>query len=331
MTDLNIPVINKNNCFHFIRLICCLIVIYEHTVVLSNLSLISLNIRGYAVYVFFILSGFWITASYIRSNNIKEFYKKRIKKIFPQYLIIIFSSAFLLVSFSDLTFTEYYSSIDFWKYIIANSLTLNFIQPTLPGVFRTCALNGAVNGSLWTIKVEIGFYIFLPFIIYILRKDFNKWIKIIFFFCIYVFSELYIPICKKLALPNSLENQLPAYLSYFISGIAILLYWDNFYKYSNKLIIPIIMLFCITVYTKVDFFIPFCLTFIVFWIAIKLTLLSKFTKIDYSYSLYLVHFPIIQMLNTTNIFLLHPVFGCLLVIGLSFTISYFLNKVQTKI
>lgn len=331
MSDLNIPEINKNNCFHFIRLICCLIVIYEHIVVLSNLSLITLNIRGYAVDVFFILSGFWVTFSFLRSNNICDFYKKRIKKIFPQYLIVVFCFAFFLVTFSDLSFGEYYSSFTFWKYIIANSLTLNFIQPTLPGVFQSCGLNGAVNGSLWTIKVELGFYVILPLIIHILKKDFNKWFKFIFLICIYVLSELYIPLCKKLALLSSIENQLPAYLCYFVSGIGIFVYWEQFNKFSSKLIIPIIIIFGISVYTKFVFLIPICLTFIVFWIAIKFSFLSKITKIDYSYSLYLVHFPIIQMLNTTNVFLLYPIFGCILVLGLSFIISYFLNIIQARI
>ena len=36
MFDCAIPEIKKNNCFNAIRLFCCLIVIFEHAVVLTN-------------------------------------------------------------------------------------------------------------------------------------------------------------------------------------------------------------------------------------------------------------------------------------------------------
>lgn len=36
---LSVPEIQKNNSFNFIRLVCCLIVIYEHCISIANLSL----------------------------------------------------------------------------------------------------------------------------------------------------------------------------------------------------------------------------------------------------------------------------------------------------
>ena len=84
MFDCAIPEIKKDNCFNAIRLFCCLIVIFEHAVVLTNpnIKLIGGGFRDLAVDVFFILSGFWITISLFRSNSVKEYVVKRIKKIF---------------------------------------------------------------------------------------------------------------------------------------------------------------------------------------------------------------------------------------------------------
>ncbi|WP_308604508.1 hypothetical protein [uncultured Fibrobacter sp.] len=55
---LQVPAVPKQNAFGFVRLVCCLVVMYEHCVVLSGVSLPCLNLRGIAVDVFFVLSGF---------------------------------------------------------------------------------------------------------------------------------------------------------------------------------------------------------------------------------------------------------------------------------
>lgn len=163
--------VSKENAYNFIRLICALIVIYEHSVALSGIeTLPCLNLRGIAVNVFFILSGFWVTQSYLKCENIGEYAKKRCKKIFPLYFTVVIFSAIFLVFFSRFSAKEYFSNTGFYEYLIANLSTLNFIHPTLPGVFEGLALGGSVNGSLWTIKIELGFYILLPFVIYIMQQ-----------------------------------------------------------------------------------------------------------------------------------------------------------------
>lgn len=166
MNEAKLP---QKNAFNFIRIICCLIVIYEHAVVLSDSSYVCLGLRSIAVNVFFILSGFWVTQSYFRSSSLKDFWLKRCKKIFPQYFLLIMTSIFFLSFFSSLSFRNYFFNKDIFKYFIANVITLNFIHPTLPGVFNGIN-DSAVNGSLWTIKIEIGFYIILPLIILLSKK-----------------------------------------------------------------------------------------------------------------------------------------------------------------
>ncbi len=168
--------LSKSNSFNFLRLVCCLIVIYEHCVVLSGVNFPCYDLRGIAVKVFFILSGFWGTQSFLKSDSIKEYAIKRFKKILPQYWMVVLVCAVGLSAFSVLPLREYFCNSVFYKYLAANILTLNFIQPNLPDVFECLDLNGSVNGSLWTIKIEIGFYILLPFIVFAvksLREKFN--------------------------------------------------------------------------------------------------------------------------------------------------------------
>ena len=78
----NLPVISRQNGFTGLRILCSLIVVYEHFVILIEPSFFCLGIRDIAVDVFFVLSGFWVTRSFFTSKNLQEFFKKRIKKIF---------------------------------------------------------------------------------------------------------------------------------------------------------------------------------------------------------------------------------------------------------
>ena len=129
-----------------------------------------LNLSRDAVCVFFILSGFWVTRSFLNCKSIKEYALRRFIKIFPPYWGTVILFAVLLFFSGELSAAEYFLSGRFWKYLAVNAITLNFLQPSLPGVFLGLPMDGAVNGALWTIKIELGFYIILPFLMLILGK-----------------------------------------------------------------------------------------------------------------------------------------------------------------
>ena len=158
--------IQSKTSFSFLRTILCLLVIYDHTGILTgawkstNLSVV------FSVPAFFILSGFWVTKSYLSSGSIKEYFLKRIKKIFPEYFTVVVACAFGFVFFSSLNMHDYFVNAGFVKYLLANISTLNFICNSLPGINAPFGINGA----LWTIKVELGFYIILPFILMIIKN-----------------------------------------------------------------------------------------------------------------------------------------------------------------
>lgn len=334
MKSISVP---KDNAFNFLRLICALIVIYEHAVLLSeNGALPCFNLRGIAVNVFFILSGFWVTQSYLKSDSLKEYAKKRCKKIFPLYFTVVILSAFLLVFFSSLNAKEYFINSGFIKYLIANLSTLNFIHPTLPGVFEGLALGGSVNGSLWTIKIELGFYIILPLIIYLKGRLSNLGGGIVLFtiYFLSVIYEVFMPILTKdTFIPVSLNNQLPAYLSYFISGMAILEYWELILKKLNFFIIPSLIIFVICTIANIPvlscFVKPITLSIIVTWVGLSLKLFYNIGKQkDYSYSMYLVHCPLIMSFVASSFFEKNWYLAFLGILGITFLVSFLLEKIM---
>lgn len=246
---------------------------------------------------FFILSGFWVTRSFFTSDSIISFYKKRIKKIFPPYITIVLGSALLLSFLSQLSLLEYFSNNGFWKYLVANLSTLNFLHPDLPGVF-----NGEpVNGSLWTIKIELGFYVVLPFIIYLcIWKNENSFRNrcLLILIILYTLSALYTIIIAHVIeyynVSSSFANQLPAYMSYFSTGIFFFFFYNKISSMLRKVIIPsaIIVLFCIIFHNNIliALFEPITLGIVVMYFALYAKPLFIFSKIyDCSYWLYLIH------------------------------------------
>lgn len=160
--------------FDVIRIFAALAVIFSHSYLLATGSektepfqLHTGEILGiYGVFVFFILSGFLVTDSALRSRTLGSFALKRVRRIFPAFLAANILTAALVVPFfategaaaflSDpktwktllrvLTFQD--GSLYYWK--------VAFYAPALEG---QSGMTGVVNGVLWTIRVEVSCYV----------------------------------------------------------------------------------------------------------------------------------------------------------------------------
>ena len=125
-----------------------------------------------AVQVFFLISGYLVFSSYEKSSTLKSYFSKRARRIYPAYLFVILAAAFGLYFVSQETLIDYFG-LGWLKYVASNLTFLNFAAPTLPGVFTENPTPG-INGSLWTIKVEVAFYIAVPAIALLMRRLLRK-------------------------------------------------------------------------------------------------------------------------------------------------------------
>lgn len=111
------------------------------------------------VAVFLVISGVLITQSHERTPSLARYTWARVLRIFPGLAVVLLASAFLLgPALTELPLSAYLGSPETYLYVLRN-LTLYSPQWELPGVFTGNVYPTAVNGSLWTLKYEVGFYL----------------------------------------------------------------------------------------------------------------------------------------------------------------------------
>ncbi|MGI4959456.1 MAG: acyltransferase family protein, partial [Janthinobacterium lividum] len=112
-----------------------------------------------AVIIFFAISGYLITTSYLKSQSKPRFVLARLLRLLPGLAAVLVVLAFLLgPQVSTLTMAGYFGSWAPYHYVLGNLSLVAKFQDHLPSVFLDNPFAGAVNGSLWTLQYEVGCY-----------------------------------------------------------------------------------------------------------------------------------------------------------------------------
>lgn len=301
----------RQNNFDFLRFYFAFIVVVGHIIAVTNLDIFQPYAPFFNTYIpvtaFFCISGFLISSSYTRNKSLSKYFKKRAARILPAYILIILLCAVFLSFISEYSFSEYFTNPQLFKYLLANLTFQNFIAPCLPGVFTgDNMINCTVNGALWTLKIEVAFYIIVPLLFYFMKYIKRKYIILLI---IYILSIIYQTTLEELAgatgnnLLGILSRQLPGFMSYFACGMALHYYFDIFIKYKKWFFIAGLILFFFERYMGWEILAPFALSSLVFSIAYSLKWLNNFGKYgDISYGIYIFHFPIIKLAIEFNFF-----------------------------
>jgi peptidoglycan/LPS O-acetylase OafA/YrhL len=323
----------KNN-FDFLRFAFALIVVFSHIVDLSlapSLQFLKPFFDSHvSVTGFFVISGFLITSSYLRSSSMSSYFEKRARRLLPAYIMVIVLSVLIFSIFSSLSIGSYFGSKQLYAYLLSNLLFVNFIQPCLPGVFLDNAYC-AVNGALWTIKVEVGFYLVLPLILYGLKHVPNKLMYLLGLYLLgliyqYGLSYLMEVWPAKSNMLNTLKHQLPGYLTYFMAGIILFQYQD--YIKQKRLVWGVIasVVFVVEYAVGMEVFRPLAMAILIGNFAFGFSYLNNFGKYgDVSYGIYILHFPIIQCLVSLGFFDLFNPFILLIAIVILVVLLGFLS------
>lgn len=300
-----LPILDSNNSMGLIRYFLAFAVVIAHFNIIFDYH-IPFFISSYtAVGGFFSLSGFLLYGSYMRNSNLKNYLIRRSRRLLPAYFLIVSLCAFFLVFVSTYKWNQYFFNSEWIRYLVFNLSFLNFLQPDLPGVFSQSDIN-AVNGSLWTMKVEIMLYLTVPIVLFVSDRMYKKHkfispLKIFLF--IYLISLLY-RVVFLMSYQNShkgiyliLERQFLGQLMYFYSGVFIYFIYDRFIKYRAPIIFIGIGIFIIIqqiFYLRI-FLSPIIVSALVIALSSFKGKWAIFNFNNISYDIYLFHFPIIQI------------------------------------
>ena len=101
----------------------------------------------------------------------------------------------------------------------------------------------------------------------------------------------------------SISRQLPGSLCYFIGGMLLYFNFDKFIKHKNILFIIAIVTVWLDLILKIKLFSPIMISIIVLYIAYSFKFLNNFGKYgDFTYGIYIFHFPIIRVFATLGLF-----------------------------
>jgi peptidoglycan/LPS O-acetylase OafA/YrhL len=223
------------NNFDLLRLLASLQVLFIHacehlkiTYPESVMILISPLLFFPGVPIFFTISGFLIIWSFERNKDqLKKFYRNRLLRIYPALWGCLLLTILVLLGFSIITPLQLCSK-EMMTWLICQLTIFQFYTPDLLRSFGV----GNPNGSLWTISLEIQFYLIVPILYWLIFKPAQKKIA---YYCIALLCILSV---SAYVYANSLPDEsmqskltgvfLLPYLYNFIFGIIIYKEWKFF-------------------------------------------------------------------------------------------------------
>ncbi len=169
----------RDNNFNLIRIVAALAVLVTHSFALALgtgdaepfRKSLGMSLGDMALDAFFITSGFLVTASLLKKQRITEYFWARALRIFPALLLMLLLTVFLLgICFTTCSVSTYLSSAETYIYFAKCLTLITGVAYNLPGVFDSNPLNNMVNGSLWTLPIEVIMYIVLALGWFALQK-----------------------------------------------------------------------------------------------------------------------------------------------------------------
>lgn len=293
----------KNN-FSFIHLFAALLVMYGHEFNLMGQAaptILNMDCHGLGVRIIFVISGYLITMSYIRSKNAGQYMVKRIIRIFPPLITCIFVMTYWVGPIISRYGLHDYLSLS-KNYFIKNVLLYPVYD--LPGVFENNIYPTAVNGSLWTMPIEFVCYILLIFLMkvyYLLekkRKTFAQIYYILLFIVCWVGYVLRITGTYSNALVIWGTDWLNAIqvAAYFMAGSLVANLKLEKYCYLQVAIVLMVVCKCLGGYILVVMYLPLITYATIAFAQDTPPLFCHVWAQEWSYGIYLWSFPIQQII-----------------------------------
>jgi peptidoglycan/LPS O-acetylase OafA/YrhL len=299
------------NNFDLIRLGAASQVMLDHGLVYLNVTSLAVAARFFnyfpGVPIFFVISGFLISMSWDRAPSFRQYAWNRILRIYPALWVCLAVSVALFLACG----VRPDSAAHFITWIAAQ---ITVFQYDDPGFLRGFGV-GVLNGSLWTISIELEFYLLLPLLALVAMNRPWRWVALTMTAIVVMNVTRASFLSGATLLQKLIAVSIIPYLFYFLVGVNArllyerrpgifrgkALYWAAVYglwaviettrelenKQGNQLnVLSIVLLAMLTVSTA--FTVP--------------TLTSRLLREnDISYGVYIYHMPLVNLLLWSGI------------------------------
>lgn len=260
------------------------------------------NLGRLAVWTFFVISGFFISASFDRQPTVKKFIVARLLRIYPGLLVALTITAVVIGPlFAALPLPDYFSSLEPLQYILQN-LTLLLMKYNLPGLFTDTPYAYAVNGSLWTLFYEMLCYGIVACVGLIASRMRYGFILFMFLFALVHSYLSYLNAHDSTFSSHQLTARSHELILPFVMGM-VMYHYRTRIPHSRLLALACIILMYAA--RNTTYFID---VFMILWAYLVLYVgflpsrtLQAYNRLgDYSYGTYLYAFPIQQIIAHLN-------------------------------
>ena len=267
------------------------------------------------VIVFFVLSGFSIAHSLSSNTSVKQFYLRRLIRIYPSYIVALIWAG-LIFALTRYWFPEWYDG-SMTKFAFERTVPMNsFFEPAvmLRNIFYMTDEQGMI-APFWSLTYEVIFYILAPFLFR--RVNWYILASIILFLVNLFFQEFVL----SLGIPKYFFKFLFVYNIYFALGVGLYNYFETvkamFEKVSKRLfllfiIIAIVLTYGSNIYFQVGTIYSFGAAavlgalLIIFFLKYQVQIPWLINIGKFSYTLYIVHYPTIFLYLAFYHLIFHP-------------------------
>jgi peptidoglycan/LPS O-acetylase OafA/YrhL len=158
----------RDNNFQLVRLFAAAFVVVFHSYALTGRwtqeplwrVMPETNFGALGVKIFFVVSGFLVTQSWLARRSVAPFVAARMLRIYPALVSATLLTIVLAGASSTLAWPQFLGhpqTIDYaWRVALGFDMVYR-----LPGAFPTNPFPHDVNGSLWTLPIELRLYVVL--------------------------------------------------------------------------------------------------------------------------------------------------------------------------
>lgn len=298
----------RDNNFNLLRMIAASGVLVSHAYPIAlgpdaiepfEVALRGDNLGRACVFVFFAISGFFITRSYAQKEAPWKFLYARMMRLFPGLIVMALITTVLLGLF--LTSSAWKEFLFLGAKYFLGVVSFSYISDVsvLPGVFSDNPLPRAINGSLWSLKFEVQCYlaVFVAGLFGLFRHP--VWCAILFGL-----------ICAAYFVLPSMTGRsdilLLLYVGFPFAVGAAFYIWRDRIRLSWGIALALVALTMLSWFAPILIFrmiFNVTLAYVIFCLGYAETpLLQRYNKFgDYSYGMYIYAFPIQQAVAAAGV------------------------------